>query len=94
MWESLFRVPRGSNNLRKFSSMLATFLVACFGYIFATAPAADAADVTWSGDSIVYEERTYVSVESSDTFPADVKASPAIYQHVDDTRTPNLIYFI
>ena len=74
--------------------MLATFLVACFGYIFATAPAAHAADVTWSGDSIVYEERTYVSVESSDTFPADIKASPAIYQHVDDTRTPNLIYFI
>lgn len=94
MWESLVRVPQGSNNLRKFSRVLATFLVACFGYIFATAPSAHAADATWSGDSIVYQDRTYERTDSTDNMPGDVKASPAIYQHIDDTREPNLVYFI
>lgn len=94
MWETLVRVPQGSNNLRKFSRVLATFLVACFGYIFATTPVAHAADATWSGDSIVYQDRTYDRVDSNDNFPNAVKNSPAIYQNVDDTRDPNLVYFI
>ena len=94
MWDTLVRVPRGSYNPRKFSAVLATFLVACFGYIFAVAPTAHAASALWSGDTVVYQDRTYERVDSDSNFPSDIKASPAIYRHDDTTRDPNLVYFI
>lgn len=94
MWESLVRVPQGSNSLRKFSRVLATFFVACFGYLLATTPTAYAVDATWNGDAVVHQDRTYERIESNDDLPNQVKSSPAIYQYVDSAVNPNLVYFI
>jgi hypothetical protein len=94
MWDVLVRAPRGSHNPRKFSMLLATFFVACFGYIFATAPQAYAADASWDGDNLLYESNTYQPVQSDASFPSDIKQSPAIYQYVDTASDPDLVYFI
>lgn len=94
MWEVLVRTPRGSYNPRKFSMLLATFFVALFGYILATAPSAHAADATWADDNLAYQGNTYSPVDSDPNFPSDVQASPAIYQYVDTSRTPRLVHFI
>src|SRR4051812_38062393 len=94
MWEVLDRAPRGSNNPRKFSMLLATFFVACFAYIFATTPSAYAANASWDGDNISYNGATYAPADSDNSFPSDVKASPAIYRNVDTSKNPNLVYFI
>ncbi len=74
--------------------LLATFFVACFAYIFTTAPSVSAADATWQGDSIVYDGNTYAQVDPIGAFPSDIKASPAIYQYTDSSVNPNLVYFI
>ena len=94
MWETLVRVPLGKQSKRKFSRVLATFLVASFGYIFASAPSVSAADASWEADSIVYESNTYDKVPSTDDLPDDVKASPAIYRYLDNAANPDLVYFI
>jgi len=94
MWDVLVRTPRGSLNPRKFSMLLATFFVACFGYIFASSPHAYAASADWQGNNLVYQSNTYEPVDSNDSFPSEVKASPAIYQYVDTAADPDLVYFI
>lgn len=94
MWDVLVRTPRGSNNPRKFSLLLTMFFMACFAYIFASAPSVYAANATWEGDNIVYNNATYTPLQSSDSLPSDVKASPAIYQYIDDSQNPDLVYFI
>lgn len=94
MWEVLVRTPRGSNSLRKFSHALATLLVACFGYIFLTAPSAHAVDATWEGEALQYEGNSYDRVPADDSFPDDVKDSPAIYRYVETNQTPNRVNFI
>lgn len=94
MWDVLVRTPLGTQSRRKFSHVLATFIVAVFGYIFLTSPTAAAVDANWDGDTLSYDGRTYAQVDSDDAFPADVKASPAIYQSVDGTQTPNLVHFV
>lgn len=94
MWDVLVRTPRGSNNPRKFSMLLATFFVALLGYVFATAPSAYAADASWEGNDLVYDSRTYEPVISDPSFPNQVKASPAIYRSVDTSTTPNVVHFI
>jgi hypothetical protein len=94
MWDVLVRTPLGTPSRRKFSHVLASFIVVLFGYIFLSAPTAAAADATWEGDAISYDGRTYDQVDQSSAFPGMVNTSPAIYRSVDDTQTPNLVYFI
>ncbi len=75
--------------------LLATFFVACFGYIAMVAPTAYAApDATWDGDNISYQSNTYAPAPSDLTPPSDIQAGSAIYQYVDKSKTPNLVYFI
>ena len=94
MWDVLVRTPRGRLTGRKFSHALATLIVAIFGYSFFSAPVAAAADATWEGNDISYDGRTYEQVTSSDTLPTGVQSSPNIYQSVDSSVNPNLVYFI
>ena len=74
MWEVLVRTPRGSNNPRKFSMLLATFFVATFGYLLLSAPTAHAVDAAWSGDDVSYNGDTYTKVTDTSALPSDVKA--------------------
>lgn len=94
MWDVLVRTPLGTSSRRKFSHALATFIVVLFGYIFLASPTAAAADATWDGDTLTYDGRDYSQVNQNDNFPADVKASPAIFRSVDRSRTPNLVHFV
>lgn len=93
MWDTLVRVPRGSYNPRKFSAVLATFLVACFGYLFATTPTAYAASASWEGDTIVYQGKSFTKTTADNT-PTQIESSSAIYQYIDESKNPNLAYFI
>ncbi len=75
--------------------LLATFFVACFGYLSLLAPTAHAApDATWDGDNILYQGNTYAPAPSDLTPPSDIQAGSTIYQYVDKSKTPNLVYFI
>ena len=74
--------------------LLATFFVALFGYMLATAPTAAAAPATWADDNLAYEGNTYSPVDSNTNFPSEVEASPAIYRYVDRSQDPKLVYFI
>jgi hypothetical protein len=94
MWDVLVRTPLGMQTRRKFSHVLATFIVALFGYIFLSAPTAAAADATWDGDALSYDGRTYEQVDSDASFPDGVRERSAIYRSLDTTVNPNLVHFI
>lgn len=95
MWEVLVRTPRGSIHPRKFSLLLATFLMVLFGYIVAVAPTASAApDATWDSQSISYGSDTYDVASDTAGFPSQVANSPAVYQYIDTSKTPNVAHFI
>ena len=95
MWDVLVRTPQGSIHLRKLSLLLATMLMACFGYILAAAPTANAApDATWDNGTILYDNQTYDSVSDTSKLPSGVASSPAIYQYVDSSKDPNTVHFI
>ncbi len=62
MWEAFMESPLGRVFQRKFVMAFATVIVACFAYIFATAPVAHAADASWKDDSnITYNNQSYGS---------------------------------
>jgi len=82
MWEVLSRAPLGSNIQRKFVMFIASILVACFGYIFAVAPTAHAADAQWSGDTISYNGNKYKGENTaSQNDGTELKAGTAYYQY-------------
>lgn len=97
MWEVLVRTPRGTFSPRKFSLLLATILMASFGYILATSPlAAAATDVTWEGDAVMYKSEAYETVQNTSQLPGSVSKSPAVYQRIEDSdgaKTVQFIYF-
>jgi hypothetical protein len=75
--------------------LLATFIVACFGYIFLTASSVSAApDASWSGDDISYQGNTYAPTPADVTLPTDIPSGSSAYQFTDSSKTPNLVYFI
>lgn len=75
--------------------LLATFFVACFGYVSLAASTAHAAtDAKWDGDNISYQNNTYAPAPADLTPPSDIQAGSTIYQYVDKSKTPNLVYFI
>lgn len=100
MWDILVRAPLGRNNQRKFVTFLTTVLVACFVYIFATAPPAYAADAAWENSFIVYEgdsyEGEFVAKPGDGTGLAD---GTKYYLYVEPsapnvvTRKAHVIYF-
>jgi len=95
MWEVLEQSPRGSNYPRKISLLLATILLASFGYILALAPTASAApDAEWDGQSIRYNDYSYEAVTETDDFPSEIASSPAVYQYIDTSKNPNIVHFI
>lgn len=97
MWEVLVRTPRGTFSPRKFSLLLATILMASFGYILAGSSIASAAtDVTWDGNTVLYESNTYEPISDTSDLPSDVASSPAVYQRTqtgDLSQTVHFIYF-
>lgn len=95
MWDVLVRTPRGSNNPRKLSMLLATFFVACFGYIFLTSQSVNAVDDTkWDGDNIVYAGNTYTPTSSDTELPVDIPEGSTVYNFIDTSKTPNIVNFI
>lgn len=95
MWEVLVRTPRGTFSPRKFSLLLATILMASFGYILATSPiAAAATDVTWDGDAVMYKSEAYEAVQNTNQLPGIVSKSPAVYQRIEDNDSAKTVHFI
>lgn len=94
MWEVLLRAPRGSYSPRKFSMLLATFLVACFGYMLAGTTPVSAADTSWDGDNIIYGGNTYEPTTPTTIVPKDIPDGSAIYRYVDESKDPDLAHFI
>ncbi len=94
MWDVLVRTPRGRNNPRKLSMLLATFLMACFGYIFLASTPVNALDGTWKKDDIVYDGNTYTPVPATTKLPVDVPSEATSYQFKDTSKTPNLVHII
>ena len=94
MWEVLLRAPLGSTSPRKFSMLLATFFVACFGYSLLASPTAHAAPATWEGDNLSYNGNTYSPVADTSELPNDVRSGSSVYQFIDTSANPNLVYFI
>lgn len=94
MWDVLVRTPRGRSNPRKFSMLLATFLMACFAYISLVSTPVNAASPNWDGDNVVFEGNTYKPVPDGTKLPADIPEGAASYQYIDTSKNPNLVYII
>jgi len=59
MWIAREVNPFGRLSIRNLLLFFTAVIAASFAYILMSAPAAHAADVTWNGDSLVYEQHTY-----------------------------------
>lgn len=94
MWDVLVRTPRGRTNPRKFSMLLATFLMAVFGYTSLVSTPVNAAKDGWNGDNIVFDGNTYKPTPSGTTLPVDIPQGVASYQFTDTSKTPNLVHII
>lgn len=95
MWEVLDRTPRGNIFPRKLSLLLATILLASFGYILGFTPTAHAAaDAEWDNQTIRYNNQTYDLVSDTSNLPSQVASSPAVYMYVDSSKDPQTAHFI
>lgn len=95
MWEGLVRHPHGRLSVRRFMTVFATLLVACFVYTLAVAPTAHAADATWKDKSIVYSGRTYTGPTTATASDGSgLTPGTIIYRSVDTASTPNKAYVI
>ncbi len=95
MWEVLVRTPRGNTKPRKLSLLLATLLLASFGYIFGFTPTAHAvSDAEWDNQTIRYNGHVYDVVPDTADLPSNISSSPAVYQYVDSAKTPKIVHFI
>ncbi len=95
MWEILVRTPLGSIRPRKLTLLLATIIVASFGYIIGGATTASAvSDASWSGDTITYQGKAYKAASSTDTLPPSLADRPAVYLYIDTSKDPSIAHFI
>lgn len=96
MWEVLVRTPLGRHSLRKFIVLLATLLVAVFGYTLIQSTSVFAAEnATWKDSSIVYNDHTYEgpknAIEGDGT---KLENGTTYYEYRDDaSQKAYLIYF-
>src|SRR6478672_2754369 len=94
MWDTLVRDPRGRNTMRKFSRVLAAFLVVSFGYLLATAPSASALEPTWEGDNIIYDGNEFIPYPKSAPLPSGITEDQPTYHYIDTSTSPRQIHFI
>jgi len=75
----------------------ATFIVATLTYVLAVPTSVHAADATWEGNTLVYEDQVYRELNTSDSRGLSTIPDGAIvYQHTpsgDREKTAKLIYF-
>ena len=98
MWELRSTHPFGSLSKRSILTFVASILVTCFVYIFATAPTTHAADAEWLNDAIVYQNQTYTKVNAvaPNTLPGIaqyVYIEPALSNASLLTPKAHVIYF-
>lgn len=65
MWELQSALPFGRLSIRRTLLFVAALLVTVFAYIFLTAPTTYAADATWKGSSISYDNNQYIKVKDA-----------------------------
>ena len=84
MWDALPTTPLGTLTWRKLLAMVTVFVVTVFAYIFITAPLAHAADVSWQGSSLNYQNNTYADPATATSGDGrDLPAGATYYTYVE-----------
>lgn len=88
MWELTRLTSRGGNSTRRiFTYGLATFMVA-FLWTILLSPITHAADASWSGDSISYDNNTYYGPAKDETVSAlSLPTKTTVYTSIDPKKT-------
>lgn len=94
MWNAYRLHTSGDFSLRKITLFLVAVIIPAFLWIFAVAPTAHAADATWRGDALIYEDHEYKKlgqVPAGTNIPADALAFE--YRQPGSPALANIIYF-
>lgn len=93
MWDLRVAKPFGTLPIRNMMFFLITMIVAVFGYIFATAPTAHAADASWAGNALTYQGNQYQKItdgasENNTNLPDGIH-----YGYINEQQKAHIISF-
>lgn len=92
MWDLSWKTPLGSVSMRKFLPGFAAVIVAFLASLTLTTEPTYAADATWSGQDIVYENNTY-KASTTPARPATPNDAAGTYLYQASTSDVRIIYF-
>ncbi|HEU4716075.1 MAG TPA: hypothetical protein VFS14_04580, partial [Candidatus Saccharimonadales bacterium] len=88
MWIAREANPFGSLSIRKLLLFIAAVCAASFAYIFVSAPTTHAADAQWAGESILYNQNSYVKqADAPEGNSMGLTKGTHIYSYTEDKPT-------
>ena len=95
MWESLRSTSHGGFSVRRIISAALAILTVAFLWIIVNPQTTFAADASWSGSNLTYNNNTYSGPAPASTVSAlNLPGAPTAYTYIDTTPNPRLLHVL